>query len=78
MEAGCDPNWADCSVSQLEAACLNGPLLINDTIYAELSVRYERIETLGSTRGASDHPRVSNAARNIQGRRCLRWQWSAP
>lgn len=41
-----DPNWADWSLSQLEAASLNGPLLINDTVYAELSVRYERIENL--------------------------------
>ncbi|WMT89518.1 type II toxin-antitoxin system VapC family toxin [Pelagibacterium sp. H642] len=41
-----DPNWADWSSAQLEAASLNGPLLINDTIYAELSVRYQRIEAL--------------------------------
>lgn len=41
-----DPNWADWSAAQLEAASLNGPLLINDTIYAELSVRYQRIEAL--------------------------------
>ena len=41
-----DPNWADWSVAQLEAASLTGPLLINDTIYAELSVRHARIEDL--------------------------------
>ena len=41
-----DPNWAEWSVSALEAASLEGPLLINDVIYAELSVRYERIEDL--------------------------------
>lgn len=41
-----DPNWADWSVAQLEAASLNGPLLINDTIYAELAVRHARIEDL--------------------------------
>ena len=41
-----DPKWADWSAAQLEAASLNGPLLINDTVYAELSVRYERIEAL--------------------------------
>jgi len=41
-----DPNWADWSIAQLEAASLCGPLLINDVIYAELAVRYDRIEDL--------------------------------
>lgn len=41
-----DPNWADWSVAQLEAASLDGPLLINDVVYAELAVRYDRIEHL--------------------------------
>lgn len=41
-----DPNWADWSLSQLEAGSLDGPLLINDVVYAELAVRYERIEHL--------------------------------
>lgn len=41
-----DHVWADWSIAQLEAASLKGPLLINDIIYAELSVRYERIEDL--------------------------------
>jgi hypothetical protein len=41
-----DPRWANWSIAQLEAAGLNGPLLINDIIYAELAVRYERIEAL--------------------------------
>jgi hypothetical protein len=41
-----DPNWADWSVAALEAASLSGPLLINDVVYAELSVRYGRIEDL--------------------------------
>ena len=41
-----DPNWADWSVAQLEAASLRGPLLINDVVYAELAVRYSRIEEL--------------------------------
>lgn len=38
--------WADWSIQQMEAAALRGPLLINDVIYAELSVRYEQIELL--------------------------------
>ena len=41
-----DPRWADWSVAQLEAASLAGPLLITDAIYAELAVRYGRIEEL--------------------------------
>ncbi|UCI22979.1 type II toxin-antitoxin system VapC family toxin (plasmid) [Mesorhizobium sp. B2-1-8] len=41
-----DPKWADWSIGQLEAASLDGPLLINDAVYAELAVRYERIEDL--------------------------------
>lgn len=41
-----DPHWADWSIAQLEAASLDGPLLINDAVYAELAVRYARIEDL--------------------------------
>jgi predicted nucleic acid-binding protein len=41
-----DPIWADWSIEQLEAAALRGPLLINDVVYAELAVRYDRIEDL--------------------------------
>jgi predicted nucleic acid-binding protein len=41
-----DPHWADWSIAQLEAASLAGPLVINDVVYAELSVRYDRIEDL--------------------------------
>jgi len=39
-----DPVWADWSVRQLEAAALRGTLTINSVVYAELSVRFERIE----------------------------------
>lgn len=41
-----DPHWADWSIAALEAASLQGSLFINDVVYAELSVRYERIELL--------------------------------
>ncbi|KQV65321.1 type II toxin-antitoxin system VapC family toxin [Rhizobium sp. Root1220] len=41
-----DPQWADWSITQLEAASLRGPLFINGAIYAELSVRYGGIEAL--------------------------------
>ncbi|MER8974020.1 MULTISPECIES: type II toxin-antitoxin system VapC family toxin [unclassified Mesorhizobium] len=41
-----DQDWAEWSIEQLEAASLRGPLLINDVVYAEFSVRYSRIEDL--------------------------------
>lgn len=41
-----DQDWAEWSIEQLEAASLRGPLLINDVVYAELSVRYSRVEDL--------------------------------
>lgn len=39
-----DPTWADWSIGQLENASLGGTLWINDIVYAELAVRYDRIE----------------------------------
>ncbi len=39
-----NPVWADWSQSQLEAAAVRGPILINDVVYAELSVGYLRME----------------------------------
>ena len=41
-----DPAWADWSQEQLDEAVLNGDLLINSVIYAELSIAFERIEEL--------------------------------
>lgn len=41
-----DAVWAGWSIEQLENASLRGPLLINDIIYTELAVRYDRIEDL--------------------------------
>jgi predicted nucleic acid-binding protein len=41
-----DAQWADWSIRQLDAAALKGLLLINDVVYAELSVRFAAIETL--------------------------------
>lgn len=38
--------WADWSLDQLEQAALNGPLVINDVIYAEVSARYVTIEAV--------------------------------
>lgn len=41
-----DPVWADWSIRQLDAAAIKGPLTINGVVYAELSVRFQRIEAL--------------------------------
>ena len=41
-----DPEWSDWSLARLEEAALAGPLLINDVVYAETSIRYDRIEDL--------------------------------
>lgn len=41
-----DATWADWSERQLDAASLRGRLLINDVVYAELSVRFSTIEAL--------------------------------
>jgi len=41
-----DPNWSEWSLARLEEAALNGQVLINDVVYAETSIRYQRIEEL--------------------------------
>jgi len=41
-----DPDWSDWSLAQLEQAALAGPLFINDIVYAETSIRYDRMEDL--------------------------------
>jgi predicted nucleic acid-binding protein len=41
-----DPVWAAWSIQQLDAAAARGALIINDVVYAELSVRFAAIEAL--------------------------------
>ncbi len=41
-----DPVWAGWSIRELDAAAMRGPLSINSVVYAELSVRFGRIEEL--------------------------------
>jgi predicted nucleic acid-binding protein len=41
-----DPDWSAWSLARLEEAALAGPVLINDVVYAETSIRYDRIEDL--------------------------------
>jgi predicted nucleic acid-binding protein len=41
-----DDDWLDWSASMLTAAAERGPVVINPVIYAEVSTRYETIESL--------------------------------
>ena len=41
-----DTEWGDWSAAMLAEAARTGPLAINPIIYAEVSVRFERIEDL--------------------------------
>lgn len=41
-----DPVWADWSIRHLDASAVKGPLVINDVVYAELFVSFERIKEL--------------------------------
>jgi predicted nucleic acid-binding protein len=41
-----DPNWAGWSQQQLDRAATRDELTINDIVYAELSIGYERMEEL--------------------------------
>ena len=43
-----DPQWSEWSLARLEEAALSGPVLINDVVYAETSIRYDLIEDLDS------------------------------
>jgi predicted nucleic acid-binding protein len=49
-----DPNWADWSIRQLDAASLQGPVVINDVVYAELSVRFATIEAVDAVLADAD------------------------
>ncbi|MFO1159908.1 MAG: type II toxin-antitoxin system VapC family toxin [Reyranellaceae bacterium] len=40
------PDWYEWSLARLDDAALAGRLLINDIVYAETSIRYDRIEDL--------------------------------
>jgi predicted nucleic acid-binding protein len=41
-----DPAWADWSEARVAEAFDNGPAIINPIIYAEVSIRFDRIEEL--------------------------------
>jgi predicted nucleic acid-binding protein len=41
-----DPIWTDWSVRQMDLAAARGKIFINDVIYAEFSVRFDKVETV--------------------------------
>ena len=65
-----DPNFAEWSIARLEAASLIGPLIINDVIYAELSVRYDAKEDLDTfiTEAGLKHEPAPNSALFLAGK----------
>jgi predicted nucleic acid-binding protein len=65
-----DPVWATWSMQRLEAAALEGPLLINDVVYAEFAVRYAQIERLDDFVEAAGltHAPMPNAALFLAGK----------
>ena len=44
-----DTRWLEWSLGILEHSAMEGPLLINSIVYAELSIGYDAIETLEDT-----------------------------
>ena len=70
--------WADWSQAQLEKAALNGPLLINDVVYAEVSTRFTSVEAFDAV--LSDIrvgvAPISRAALFLAGKAYLRYRAS--
>ena len=68
-----DPTWVDWSIRQLDAAAQRSPLLINDVVYAELSIRFSRAEDVedmlmeaGVTVAAIPRPALFQAGKAFQ------------
>lgn len=53
-----DPSWSGWSVDALATAADRGPLVINPVIYAEVSVRFSRIEELDEKLSPNDFLRA--------------------
>lgn len=53
-----DPSWVDWSLDALATAAETGPLFINPIIYAEVSVRFSRVEDLDDALPPRDYRRL--------------------
>ncbi|HVP18944.1 MAG TPA: type II toxin-antitoxin system VapC family toxin [Spirochaetia bacterium] len=49
-----DPRWSEWSLDQLERAWAEGTVFINPAVYAEISIRFSRIEELEAALTESD------------------------
>ena len=54
-----DPTWLGWSLGALASAAERGPLVINPMIYAEVSVRFSRVEDLEDALPAQDFRRAA-------------------
>ncbi|HYI61981.1 MAG TPA: type II toxin-antitoxin system VapC family toxin [Acidimicrobiales bacterium] len=54
-----DPRWLDWSIEALAHAAEGGPLIINPVIYAEVSIRFSRVEDLEAALPRQDFNRVA-------------------
>lgn len=75
---GRDSRWWAWSLAQMETATLNGPLLINDVIYAEASIRYRDVEHLDATLSSAGirHTSIPRAALFLAGKAFARYRQS--
>ena len=48
-----DPDWYDWSLARLDEATRKGPLLINDIVYAETSIRFDNVGDFNMALAAS-------------------------
>jgi predicted nucleic acid-binding protein len=73
-----DPHWADWSIRQLDAASLQGSVVVNDVVYAELSVRFATIEALDAVLADADIEiaAIPRAALFLAGKVFLRYRAS--
>src|ERR1019366_6011664 len=54
-----DPNWLEWSMHSLATAAEQGPLFINPIVYAEVSVRFSRVEDLEAALPPEDFRRAA-------------------
>jgi predicted nucleic acid-binding protein len=71
-----DPEWFDWSAAALQKVADDGPLVINPVVYAEISVRFERIEELEATldKAAFDYRTIPREAAFLAGKIFLRYR----
>ena len=60
-----DPRWASWSSMQLDRLAVTGPLVINDVVYAELSVGFDAIEELDRVLSSMRIQRVPTPAYSL-------------